>query len=297
MPADHSTPDVLLPAAYNRHAARWFGVWIERMFRRSWHAVRCAAGTQSTFAALDSSGRPAIVLMNHPSWWDPLIGMWLTRRLAPSRRVLGPMELAEFRKLGFFRWLGVFGLDPARPEALDAMTEYVIAQFRSTPQTVFWITPQGGFADVRAPVRLRPGAAALAARLAASDLGPPDVVACAVEPSFWVDSRPELCVRFQAVASGRPSTAGWHRVMTEAMQANADALASLVIARDPAAFDDLQQAAPARINPLVDLWLKLRGERGDLQPKRLGSPPPGVQPAPAAPAPPAPHDTLQETGR
>ncbi|MED5507402.1 MAG: hypothetical protein VX684_06150, partial [Planctomycetota bacterium] len=49
------------------------------------------------------------------------------------------------------------------------------------------------------------------------------------------------------------------------MQAETDALAEQVRTRDEDRFDPLVPPAPNRTNPVYDLWLKVRGRRGDLE--------------------------------
>ncbi|MCW5765972.1 MAG: lysophospholipid acyltransferase family protein [Phycisphaeraceae bacterium] len=251
--------EAIWPAAPSDRVIGAFGWWLRRMFRRSFAGVWAACGTATELRAADKHQGPAIVLMNHASWWDPLVGLMLARELTPRRRLLAPMELDQLKKFGFFRRLGVFGLDPDRSDALDAMVSYVRSRFEVDPRTAFWITPQGQFTDPRTPIRLRPGAASLAAR-SSTDVR---VVCVAVEYAFWTDQKPEVFLRFAAVpAPESPTTAGWTRAMTHAMQANADALATLVTARDHAAFEPVLAARRGGVNPLYDAWLRLRGRSG-----------------------------------
>lgn len=253
---DHHT--LLWPAAPSPMLRRWFAKYLRRLVRRSFFAVRAAPGTRDALAAVEADGRPAIVLMNHASWWDPLVGMWLGDRLTPTRPIVGPMELAQLKKFSLFRRLGIFGIDPDEPAALRAMAEYLERVFAEAPRSAFWLTPQGQFADVREPVRIRPGAGAAAVRL-----GDVVVAAVAVEYVFWTDQRPELLVRAMTVeapgGAARGSTASWTRVMQSAMQSNADALAALARTRDAGQFETLEGGGSAKINPVFDLWLKLRG--------------------------------------
>lgn len=260
-PADEQ---VLWPAARSARVAAACAWWFNRMMAKDWHAVRLAPASgqpeagAGVLSRLDALDEPAIVVMNHASWWDPLVGLWLANRLTPRRVLSAPMELRQLRTFAFFRRLGVFGLDPDHPGAIDALTAYVQSLCAAQPRSTLWITPQGQFADVRTPVRVRPGAAAAAARL-----GLTRVVSVAIEYGFWTDRRPEVFLRVAQVHApegpARGSTATWTRTLTDAMQANADALAALVMARDAAGFDVLLGGS-AKINPLYDAWLRLRGK-------------------------------------
>ena len=56
---------------------------------------------------------PLLVCINHPSWWDPLIGLYLTQRFFPERHHYAPIAAEGVAKYQFFERLGFFGIDPA----------------------------------------------------------------------------------------------------------------------------------------------------------------------------------------
>lgn len=260
MAAEADRP-LIVPARRSRMVHRAFCWWVRRMVRKQFNAVRIAAGTADVLRSLDHEATPAIVLMNHSSWWDPLVGLHLGVSLHPSRPQLAPMEAQQLAKFAFFRKLGVFGLDPDSPTSLRAMLAYVTEQFEREPRTALWLTPQGTFSDVRAEVRLRPGAAALAAHVSTPSQ-PVHAVCVAVELAFWTEQKPEMFVRIAEcpAPADAGSTTAWQRTMTAAMNDNAGALAELVIARDPAAFDMLGHASGTVVNPLFDSVQRLRGK-------------------------------------
>ena len=143
--------------------------------------------------------------------------------------------------------------------SLEAMREYLRPRMADGGE-VLLLTPQGTLTDVRAPIRLRPGAAAMAASLPQVE-----VIAVAIEYAFWLDQRAEVflrAVRVPPAADDRaPSTADWHRAMQVSMQENAAALAAQVIARDPAAFEVLV-GGETSVHPVYDWWLRLWGRDG-----------------------------------
>ncbi len=257
-------PDLLWPSATSPHVVRFFQWWMGKMFRKDFNTIRAIKGTTEILSDLDQHQGPVLVLMNHQCWWDPLIGMYIARHLTPARSMLAPMELAMLRKFPILRKLGVFGLNPDAPQSLEIMIDHVTQVFQKTPRTSFWITPQGQFADVRTPVRLRPGAAAVAARTPGVK-----VVCLAVEMAFWLDRKPEILLRFEPCEPPpAPTTAGWNRVMTQSMQRNADELSKAVIARAEADFAPIARVhagRAVRVNPLYDLWLRLRGRSAELR--------------------------------
>jgi 1-acyl-sn-glycerol-3-phosphate acyltransferase len=277
---------LIVPAEYSERVARVFLWWVRRMFRSSFAAVRVLGDTAAVLRRLDAERGPAIVVMNHQSWWDPLTGLLVSSLLTPSRRVVGPMQADQLRKFGIFRKLGVFGIEPDDPASLEEMIRYLGWSFAHDGRGVLWITPQGQFADPRVPVRIRPGVASAAARLLGGAWRG-RVVSMAVEMPFWTDKRPELLLRFQVVECGeepRPSTADWTRAITRAMRENAEALATGVMARDPTAFETIFGGAAGRINPLYDLWLRLRGRSGALDARDRGMARGGMGDAGGSPA-------------
>src|ERR1051325_158974 len=58
--------------------------------------------------------RPVIFYANHSNWWDGLIAFYLSYDLLRTDAYV--MMLArQLRKYSFFRWIGAFSVDPARP--------------------------------------------------------------------------------------------------------------------------------------------------------------------------------------
>jgi len=254
-------PVRLIPATFNPRFYALFGWYVRRLAAKRFHAVRVVADTADAFRAAGRDDRPLLVTLNHAGWWDPLVCL-LASSLIPGRTHAAPMEAAQLEKFRFFTRLGIFGIDPDDPRSLRALLAHVGRVFAESHRPTLWITPQGRFTDVRDPIVLRPGAAAVAA---AHD---PVVVALAVEYAFWTDGRPEVFLRFATVpAPSERSTAAWHRAIQGAMTANGAALAALVTARDEAGFTPLLARAGSRINLLYDLILRLRGRSADVAPR------------------------------
>lgn len=252
----------LIPGSFSPLFAAFFARYVRWRTRRCFHAVRISQ--PEVLRAADGDGAPLIVMMNHPGWWDPLVGVLVQQALLRGRPGMAPMDQTQLEKFRFFRHLGLFGIDPDEKKNKAAMLEYVHRQWATRPRTVLWITPQGRFADVRAELALRPGAAVIAARTPGVR-----VVSLSIEYSFWLDQRPEMFLRLARVSPPeKPSIPHWHRALKAGMGANAAALAELVIARDPGAFESLLESR-AGINPAMNLLLKLRGKSPDIDSARL----------------------------
>lgn len=233
------------------------------MVAKKFAAVRIARGSREHLTALADHDGPVIGLMNHVSWWDPLVMLALHSTHWPGRQPYAPMDIAQLRKLGIFRKIGTFGVDPDDPRSLEAMAGFLADAFAAQPRPAFWINPQGRFEDVRTPIEVRPGAPRIAADATAAGLGV-RAVSVALEYTFWLDPKPEVLIRVEPVEPVRTNTPGWLRAMRTAMRTNAERLAALAMTRDPAGFEHLLGDGRAKINPVYDLWLRLRGKRADL---------------------------------
>lgn len=224
------------------------------MLRADFAAVRLRPGARAVLEELASHPGPATVLLTHGSWWDPLVGILLADTFMPARPGCAPIDAAMLRKFGFFRKLGLFGIDPDHPDAAKVMRAHVLELFASQDRPTLWITAQGRFVDPRGELELRPGAASVCA--AAKDAR----AACvAIEYPFLLERRPEVVVHASMVQTpARSSTAHWHRAMTRAMETARHELASDVTARDVSAHETLLSRSIS-VNPIYDLWRSLRG--------------------------------------
>lgn len=205
--------------------------------------------------------RPLVVFANHPSWWDPAFFITLQPRLFPDREGYGPIEEAMLRRYGFFRRIGLFGVEPesrAGAARFLATSRHVLAD----PRRMLWITAQGRFADPRErPLALRPGVAHLMARS-------PDAIALplALEYPFWSEKRPEALACFGPPLDGREGgdALAWAGRLEAALTATCDRLAGLAQARDAEAFEPLLSGR-AGVGGVYGLWQRARaaarGER------------------------------------
>ena len=240
---------------------RWFSWYARRFLRKHFHAVRLARDVTPPDVPPDI---PLVICANHPSWWDPMVAIFLSERLWPERRHYWPIDAEMLRKYRFFSRLGFFGVDQT-PRGAAAFLRTAGAVCRR-PNTAVWVTAEGEFSDVRRrPLRLRPGVAHLAQRL-----DHVIVLPLAAEYTFWGERTPEVLLRFgEPLAVG--SSAGiskehCHDALTTHLEAAMDALASSAIARDAGAFETLLAGATGT-GGVYDLWrrgvARWRGERFD----------------------------------
>ncbi len=249
-----------LPAAFSRRVTKFFERYSIRKIRRSFHTVHVDPTSIQTIEKIQQQTQPSIILMNHPSWWDPLTIMLIAGLYLRNRVHCAPMDIVQLRRYRIFRKIGAFGIDPEHPQTPAKMNTYIEEVVAQHPNALLWITPQGQFTDVRDAVNLRPGAAALAAKHTKAS-----VFCVGVEYNYWQDQKAELFLRFQTCNTDDRSTSGWFRAMRQAMSENLDTLSQLVIKRDPSNFLQPLGSGRSRTSRVYDLMLRLRGQEGEIQ--------------------------------
>lgn len=222
--------------------ARWY-VW------RHFHAVRVSRRGKVP-ELLDD--QPLVVVMNHPSWWDPLIGLLINHHLG-GRTAYAPIDAAALERYRFFGRLGFFGVAQHSPRGARAFLETGATILRE-PGTALWITAQGRFTDARErPVQLRPGLGHLARRV-----GRLQVLPVAVEYTYWQERLPEVLIRCGAPVIYRPAEAPaafTGRVADQLAQAM-DALATESRTRDERLFTTVAWGRVG-VGGIYELWQRL----------------------------------------
>jgi 1-acyl-sn-glycerol-3-phosphate acyltransferase len=233
----------------------WFLWYLRGYLRKNFHAVRLTRGSLPP----ELSG-PLVVVMNHPSWWDPLVACILTT-LYPKRVAYAPFDATALKKYRIFERLGFFPVEQGSPRgAIDFLhTSLALVE---QPGNALWITAQGRFADPRErPVVLKSGVGHLVQRLTSGH-----VVPLALEYPFWDERYPEALARFGEplpITAG-PSAENWLTRITAALEVTQDALRADALTRDPARFETLIGGSVG-VGGVYDWWRRwsawLRGER------------------------------------
>ncbi len=238
---------------------RCFQQYACRYVRKHFHAVQLSRSG----AAFPPTDEPLLIVLNHPSWWDPLICTVLSRSLdCEHYAAIDAMALQKYR---FFAKLGFVGIDlhSLRGASVFLRSGQAIL---SQPNRVFWVTAQGRFTDVRQrPLQLQAGVGHLAARLSRGY-----VVPLALEYTFWNERTPEALVRI-GVPLNIADHAGWSaqewlNQIEAALTANLDRLSAEAMRRDPTAFVSIL-SGKVGVGGIYDLWRRLktwlRGQRFD----------------------------------
>ncbi len=212
----------------------WFGWYLEWYLRKNFHSLALHRSPPPNLPA----DVPVVVYVNHASWWDPLIALWLAKHLMPGRLLFAPFDAEALASYPIFEKLGFFGVDQAsrRGAAQFLITSRAIL---ANPGTSIWMTPEGRFCDPRdVSVPFRPGLAHLA-----EDMHRGVLLPLALEYSFWEERRPEILIKF-----GNPidcdddhvlTKAQWNERLHSALRTTQSELATASIARSTAEFQVL----------------------------------------------------------
>lgn len=228
---------------------RWFRGYSRRYVARHFHALRLA---RDAYPPRFAAG-PLLVVMNHPSWWDPLIALLLAE-LMPGRAAYAPSEARMLARYPMLERIGLFPVDRTAAAGVRGFLR-VSRSILADDSAALWITGQGEFVDPRCrPVRLLPGIGYLAQRA-----GWGTVLPVALEYPFWDERTPEVLARFgRPIDLARTATAKqWTDRIASALTDTQDALMRQSQARDPDAFVTLVSGR-AGVGGPYDLWRRAR---------------------------------------
>ena len=229
----------------------FFARVFERTLRGGFHALRLLGDAPPEL----THARKLVIYANHPSWWDGVAYVVMSKRLMPGRIVYAPIDAAMVLRYPFLARMGAFAVDQTTPRgAADFLAACGAALERDAPVIV---AAQGRFADVRErPLRLRPGLAHLVDK-------DPDLcfLPLALEYVFWNEKRPEMLIRFGAPLAARDLKAANAKERLAALESQLtqtlDDLSAAAMTRDPRLFTTLIDGAGG-VNPVYDGWRRLK---------------------------------------
>jgi 1-acyl-sn-glycerol-3-phosphate acyltransferase len=200
-----------------------------------------------------------VVYVNHPSWWDPLIGLAVSNLCYPGIQFCAPIDAIQLQRYAVFKKLGLFPVEQGTTRGALSFLHQSKTIFKHHPKAMLWMTPQGCFTDARQrPVFLQDGLAHLARRHREVRFQP-----LAVEYTFWNNRLPEVLLRFGTPVTARelpPVAAGTesHGLMLAfALQKAQDDLAGESILRQPESFRTLL-AGRSGMGGFYQVWKQLQ---------------------------------------
>ncbi len=155
----------IAPARHSRQFLRVFGWYACRLLRKRFASVRIADDTDEVLRSVADSDQPVIVAMNHPSWWDPIIGVTIKHIFMRQRFAISPIDMAMYKRFGFMKRLGLFGIDPDHPETSSAMLDYIHSCASTHPDFALFITPKASSVIPEHPLSFAPASRRLLSRL------------------------------------------------------------------------------------------------------------------------------------
>lgn len=239
--------------AYSPSHLAFYDFMFTRFFRRHMRALRVAEWGLPEVPP----DQPLVVFANHPSWWDGVAFMLLSRRLFGERRMFIPMEAAALARYRFMQRLGVFGVEPASPRGAVAFLRIAGRVLAPERADMLWMNAPGRFSDPRErPVPIAPGLARL------PELAPQ---ACylplALDYPFWSERKAEMLAAFGPPLRGAALQAMPREARAEAFATALggvmDRLAGEAIRRDPARFRVVEQGREG-MGGIYDQWRHLR---------------------------------------
>lgn len=228
-----------------------FRRYVMRYLRKHFHGVYLAKAS----AAIPTDTAPLLIVTNHPSWWDPMIGTAISLRFE-DRVHYGAIDAKMLKQYPIFSRLGFFGVDVDTYRGAADFLRMGTALL-SVPKNIVWVTAQGRFTDVRTrPLGLRYGVGHLAARSPQAIVLP-----IAIEYAFWNERTPEAFVRIgdPIHVADFPNESGkqWTARIEAALTATLDALNGDAMSRDPERFSSLL-VGRAGVGGMYDFFRRVR---------------------------------------
>lgn len=253
----------MIPPKKSKLITAWFGWLSHGKLKKSFH--RMSLTTRSELPRFEA-GVPAIVIANHPSWWDALLVGELSIRLF-RREYFGMFDEEQLKKYGIFRLLGGYSAEKTPGSAHPSTSEMkqflrFSAELLEGKERLLWVFGQGDLVSAEEPIRLRRGFAAVAKQLRKVQL-----LKLNISYDTWYESKPEIIVDILPLEtlslSGSADAAETAEQLTQRIEADLESgrvyVRDIVRRRDASRLKVLWEA-PAGANPIYDLYRTVKGQ-------------------------------------
>lgn len=252
-----SRPDGDLPQ-HSPKMLQWFSRYCRWYVPKRFHRVMVQGDVPEGGFTSDQGG--TVFYMNHPGWFDPLMGIVLADRYFQAMTHFAVIDAEMLEQYKFFQKMGFMGVQQDSPRGGVQFLRQAL-RILHHDRHALWLTAQGHFADVRErPITLQPGLAHLARRMKTGMIIP-----IAIEYAFWFESKPEALIRF-----GNPIKVNdhvgsdvqvWQRHLTDYLDETMQQLAASSQARDAEAFETILGGS-AGVGGVYDAWRRVKAWAG-----------------------------------
>ncbi|MHC4990287.1 MAG: hypothetical protein ACYTGC_04835, partial [Planctomycetota bacterium] len=80
----------LIPGAFSPRFVAFFARYVRRFAGRRFNAIRLERRVRPLLGELREVAEPVIILLNHSSWWDPLLALLVGHELMAGRSGCAP---------------------------------------------------------------------------------------------------------------------------------------------------------------------------------------------------------------
>jgi 1-acyl-sn-glycerol-3-phosphate acyltransferase len=184
----------MLTATHDPWAQAMFTLYVTRLFRRHFHALRLLGQPPDPEPA-----HPLVIVPNHSTWWDGFFVYFLNLRLLGRRLHLMMLE-EQLDRFRFFRRIGAFGIRPGSPRSVAKALDYS-ASVLADPANALCLFPQGEMRHPETrPLRFRRGLERILTRYG----GRVTLLPLAIRCDFYEDQRPEALFLFDRCRVAEP---------------------------------------------------------------------------------------------
>jgi hypothetical protein len=103
----------MITARHNRYITGFFRIYVQRILRRHFHAIR-------VLGDVPDGNRSVLLIGNHFSWWDGFIAFYLNNNVLHKRFHVMMLE-EQLSRRRFFRGMGAFSVQPGNRSMLESL--------------------------------------------------------------------------------------------------------------------------------------------------------------------------------
>lgn len=243
-----STEEVIV--SRNEFLIHGFQKYIHFYLRKHFHGIYL----MGEFPQLQNkSNLPLLICMNHSSWWDLLIGMWLAEKM-PEWTHYGVMDSVQLERYSIFKKMGVLGADKTSREGVRNFLKNA-KNLLLPGSRALWITPQGEICSSRKrPIVLQSGLGHLM-----NGLGSCEIICVSVHYEFRTERLPDIFISisdpYTHLESDIPAKRATQMIATR-MESQLDELQNAAMCIEDFKFTKLL-AGGAGTTPIYDIYRKI----------------------------------------